>query len=531
MEPRRRRHPGIDRAKEHIIRRIRSHNAQSGDPLPSVTQLASETGVAFATMWRALRLCADEGLIESKPRCRYRIKEFSTGLPVVEANPGPDELKPFPSAWHRTRYRIEGDILNGAYPPGTELPSIKELRSRYGVAYETLKKALSALCESGMLQPFHRTYQVPVQAGSSSRTSIILLGHRSPAGSPEFSEASIDFHRILERECGRRNIRLAVQTWYFDGNTIVISDASGISRVVSADDTTVLGYILVAAQPEHRPNSMLKRTMRAGKPVCVLDETGNITRSGSSLLRCFSGTASDEAGRKVARYLLSLGHKAIAYISPFHEYHFSRMRLEGMKETFQMAGIPNGVGELTMNNCYPVSEERIFPDIARKECDTAPLRRFTASWRRRMPPDFADAMDGFVDTIHDMLFTPAVFKRQTTKLFDRARPLRGVTCWVGANDKIGLQALDYLRTNGVNVPHDIAVVGFDNTREALTTGLTSFDFNFPAIAHAMLDHIVTVPSGTHRGRRGREVDGMVIERDSSRSFRKKEYSNAKRSCS
>lgn len=453
-------------------------------------------------------------MIQSRPRCRYRVKGFGAGLPVSEADRARDTLATFPSAWHRTRYRIEGDILNGVYPPGTELPSVKELRRRYGVAYETLKKALSALCESGLLHPTRRTYQVPIQAGSSSQASIILLGHRSPTGTMEFSEASIDFHRALERECGRRNIRLAWKTWSLDDGRIVFSDPGAGAPELRVDDSAVLGCVVVAAQPEHEPDRVVKQILRKGKPVGVLDETGSVERTDSALLRCFSGTASEEPGKKIARYLLRLGHRAVAYISPFHEYYFSRMRLRGMKEIFRTAGLSGGVRALTMINCYPASGERIFPDIARKECDSAPLREFTAAWRQHIPSDFARAMDGFVDTIHESLFTPVVFTRQTRKLFDKARTFPEVTCWVGANDKIALQAMDYLRNHAVKVPGDIAVVGFDNTREALTGGLTSFDFNLPAIAHAMLDHIVT--SGVNRSTRGREIDGMLIQRGSSR---------------
>lgn len=84
-----------------------------------------------------------------------------------------------------------------------------------------------------------------------------------------------------------------------------------------------------------------------------------------------------------------------------------------------------------------------------------------------------------------------------------------------ANDKIGLQALEYLRNQGVSVPRDISVVGFDNTREALAADLTSFDFNLPAIVHTMLDHIVNYDGWKRRDRIRREVEGVLIERGSS----------------
>lgn len=46
---------------------------------------------------------------------------------------------------------LRADITNGRYPPGTQLPSERELRERYGVSNTTVKTAMSYLRAEGLI--------------------------------------------------------------------------------------------------------------------------------------------------------------------------------------------------------------------------------------------------------------------------------------------------------------------------------------------------------------------------------------------
>jgi DNA-binding LacI/PurR family transcriptional regulator len=51
------------------------------------------------------------------------------------------------------------------------------------------------------------------------------------------------------------------------------------------------------------------------------------------------------------------------------------------------------------------------------------------------------------------------------------------TLWVAASDAIALHCLEWLNHRGLAVPEDLALAGFDDTREALRRGLTSVRFD------------------------------------------------------
>jgi LacI family transcriptional regulator len=100
-------------------------------------------------------------------------------------------------------------------------------------------------------------------------------------------------------------------------------------------------------------------------------------------------------------------------------------------------------------------------------------------------------------------------------LFERALGDRRATAWIGVNDTVALAALAFLRAAGRRVPADLSVVGFDDSNDALRAGLASYDFNLPALAEALVEHVVG-----WRSRSGRdhspvaEIPGLLVERDS-----------------
>ena len=56
-----------------------------------------------------------------------------------------------PALHERIRRQIEAQILAGAWPPGTKVPSEQALMTQYGCARMTVNKALSALAGAGLV--------------------------------------------------------------------------------------------------------------------------------------------------------------------------------------------------------------------------------------------------------------------------------------------------------------------------------------------------------------------------------------------
>jgi DNA-binding LacI/PurR family transcriptional regulator len=104
-------------------------------------------------------------------------------------------------------------------------------------------------------------------------------------------------------------------------------------------------------------------------------------------------------------------------------------------------------------------------------------------------------------------------RKRCTPLIRRALALPGVTAWVAYNDMLALLLLDVLKSEGIAVPGRLSVASFDDVPDAFNVGLTSYNFNVPAIVEAMVDHILGGPSSRHlKSQRIVEIPGYVVER-------------------
>jgi DNA-binding LacI/PurR family transcriptional regulator len=81
---------------------------------------------------------------------------------------------------------------------------------------------------------------------------------------------------------------------------------------------------------------------------------------------------------------------------------------------------------------------------------------------------------------------------------------------------VAFTLLDFLREEGVAVPAKVSVVGFDDSPVALLLDLTTYNFNFPGIAAAMVHHVLGGVSALHGTKGPVEIEGYVVERQSSR---------------
>jgi DNA-binding LacI/PurR family transcriptional regulator len=84
-----------------------------------------------------------------------------------------------------------------------------------------------------------------------------------------------------------------------------------------------------------------------------------------------------------------------------------------------------------------------------------------------------------------------------------------------ASDVTACMALRFCTSRGIVPGKDIAVIGFDDTEEAFTDNLTSYNFNVPGYVSSMLAHLLE-PSSPARSVTNMdiELDGIVIQRQS-----------------
>jgi len=280
-------------------------------------------------------------------------------------------------------------------------------------------------------------------------------------------------------------------------------------------DDSALGYLFHTPGCE-LPVELLDHAARLRKPVAVLDEGGLlepavVTRR-SVPFAVFQTGVDVGPARAVARYLLQIGHSRIAYVSAFHGAPWSVNRYRGLCETYAEAGHADGVSlHAAGSQAYP-------GDYASGMVERHGLAAFLDSCdaaEKRFPLHHDRALETLRDSVVSR-FVPEEIADRLAPVFERALADTTVTAWVCCNDPVALAALHYLKTvRQVVVPGRLSVVGFDNTLDAFSSDLTSYDFNIPAVVRAMIDFVIRPPRGPARpGGHVQRIDGVLVERSS-----------------
>jgi DNA-binding LacI/PurR family transcriptional regulator len=100
-------------------------------------------------------------------------------------------------------------------------------------------------------------------------------------------------------------------------------------------------------------------------------------------------------------------------------------------------------------------------------------------------------------------------------LFRKALTCGHGATWVCSDDKAAIIALNFLRGAKVKVPDQIAIVGFDNWREASEHHISSFDLNMLGFVQQALIMILDEKALKMRPVIS-EVEGYMVERQTTR---------------
>lgn len=425
--------------------------------LPTIRSLASRFGAGTRTLQQALDLLKREGLIESRSRSGFwRVGETpDLELPVAR------------SGAHDLVARMAEEIRSGKHPWDVPLPSSKEQARIWDCHPQTAAKVLAALCEQGLLRRQGRQH-VPVRPKSSRRVEgpiLLCLGAPSMEGGIRIdTDRELDFWRDLGSLAAEAGLSLLREPW---------------RPGMAIPSKRVVG---VVASAWHHPDplALCRDLERIRLPVCVWIEEHTIQSKfrRSSRLRFHEQGYSSEIGSHLARHLFDLGHRHLAYISPWHSSQWSRNRLRGIQEEAARRGGTVSVrvleGESDWDHLAPAREDaslnarfplQLLEDLV--EGDPSPLREASIlelAWNR--------------------------IRRDTIPLLEGALA-DGATAWIGANDRCALQIQGWLASKGIGVPDHISLAGFDDTAGALRADLTSFRFSSADMARSMIRQILS----------------------------------------
>jgi DNA-binding transcriptional regulator YhcF (GntR family) len=536
--------PAVDQAFNAIKRKLDEGAWHQGDRLPPIWSLARMANVSKESMAKAVARLKGSGLVSGIERHALRAGPAEAYQAVQE------KLLP----WQQKRMLLEKDVMASSFGPQPLLPPLKELQARYGVCFSTMKRIVAAMVRDGVLTPKGKRYGLPAVSRRAFGRKIVFITYRGHIS--QTSALNSEHNRIVnvfENECLRLGLHLEMEEIDFYNPA---KRRQSIGKLSNMDST--VGFILdiwwYTSEDFRRAYlDALARLATFKKPVALLDEIGGfdfpIEHKANPLLQKYR-IEGKRAGESMARLLLELGHRNVAYVSLLHQTLWSRERYAGIETQFSRAGFSGGVHlvadtidvtlpcVLTASGLADKDVRRLIA-VGRTESQAADLENQWLQFRRSNPfpgPGYPRIGSPLVKNIADLTAqtrkgTDDYFLRKACTgaldaagdrlyeiclhpLFERALKLRNVTAWICATDSIAFVALTFLERRAIRVPGDISIAGFDNTPvKALERRLTSLDFNTMGFVHRILNFIIRPPRPRGRYRHETiEVEGVIIER-------------------
>jgi DNA-binding LacI/PurR family transcriptional regulator/DNA-binding transcriptional regulator YhcF (GntR family) len=519
----------------------------SGGRLPSLRQLSDQYGVSRSTAWKAIRQLQADKLIHTKPR-----GAITAGQPTAE----PALFLPGGFAWERLKAQIGRDIHTHVFSDN-DLPKVNKLALQYGAAVNTLKKALASLVQEGLLVREGLKYRISHThfAGRGSTMVFISFAEKEASsvsiGDPRTEQLVLAF----EREC--QHFGYSARCEGFDPSRA--SGFLGFSTTIRSI-SNVAGFIVPMWNPGTREywkrwHDLLRFLAGRAVPVVVIDLEGDLDFPqdilGLKNIRILR-LAGIRAGEMVAEMLIRAGHRRVAFIAPSAHTTWAQRRYQGLYNYFNRYGTGTPVELFTTQENFDMTDmflialgldkDRLacmFKDRYSKEQLRALIERLDKKeftlLKSKLPIDRSIATvrpiaaflsdlarkkldQEIYDLFLETLFTAAShppFRAYLKPFFKRMYETSTATVWVFADDHTAIKALEFLKKMGKKVPSDISVIGFDDWRESLAQGLSTYNFNMNGMIQQAL--LIILDEKTLKARQViSEVDGYVVERRTTR---------------
>ncbi len=443
--------------------------------LPSVRALAARWKCSPTTVQGVLRTARAMGWIETR--------EGGGSWPA-----GRMPIKIAPNA-RRTAETLAADlreeIRSGRWGSGERLPPPKHTAARHRVHPATARKAYGRLSDEALLEREGRAWRVSrPRRRTDARAVLLCLGARETDGSLRLTtDREWDFWREIQIEAARNHLLPEIHAW------------SGKLPDLSIRPMGVV----VSTWHLPDPHPLLSALHRARLPSAVWLENPVLSPARVPIQSPWLGfhdmAYGLESGAVLGDHPAIRKHARIAWISPFHGAEWSRNRLEGLRRK-----LPNGV--ILYEALGPWVSEWDFQAAVWRDPEAWKRLRLEGVGRAAQYPDLARPL---IEAIgRDRLiekFSPSL----------EAALASGSSLWVAASDWVALACLDWLGARGLRVPEDMALAGFDDSREALRHGLTSVRFDASMMARAMVRQVLAPEAGV---RRTIHYAGTVVARGS-----------------
>lgn len=289
---------------------------------------------------------------------------------------------------------IVNNISEGIWAPGERIPSERQLAQAYNVTRTAVRKAIASLTEQGVLVaiPGSGTYvSTKAQKAASSKTIAFLVCSR---GKPDYTVTTNLFYaQVL------RGVELAARRMNYECIVSTIDelerDYGSLDDILNKVDGLVLGELRCQRLHDH--------IVRSRYPTTLISPSLHSPVLDTIKIDSYSGSLN------AVDYLVSLGHKRIAFVGGSKDSHPAQERLAGYKAGLKKNGLE-------------ISERLIR----------------ISGW------DFAAAREAVRDLVAREQFTAIL----------------------AASDYLAFAALQVLREHNLRVPDDVSVIGFDDLEVA-----------------------------------------------------------------
>jgi DNA-binding transcriptional regulator YhcF (GntR family) len=443
--------------------------------LPSVRALAARWKCSPTTVQAVLRRARARGWIET----RAGAGSWAAGRMPGQVPP------PARRTAENLATELRDEIRSGRWESGARLPAPKDLAIRYGVHPATVRKAFGRLTKESLLEQRGHAWLVARPRRHAGEQLVLLcLGAKEKEGNLRLgSDREWDFWREIQIEATRNNLRPEIHPW------------SG--KLPDLKTRPVGAVVSTWHLPD--PYPLLSALHRARLPAAVWLENPILSPARLPIQSPWLGfhdmAYGSESGAALGAHPAIRKHARIAWISPFHGAEWSRNRLDGLRRSLaKRAVLHEALGSWV--------SEWDFQETAWHDPEV---------WKRVR-------LDGLVNPAGTAdLVRPLMEAIGRDRLFERFSPIlkaavaSGSTLWVAASDWVALGCLDWLIAKGIRVPGDIALAGFDDSREAMRRGLTSVRFDAQMMARGMVRQLLFSDTGRPRAI---HYEGTVLVRGS-----------------
>jgi DNA-binding GntR family transcriptional regulator len=463
-----------------------------------VRDLATAAGVSRSTMLKALRRLADEGLVQTR-RGKGVVMGPASGAPVYPAIP----LMPLASRHENVATALEDDIIHGEFARGEPLPIAKVLAARYGVSTPTLRLAARSLLTKGVLTTDRRRVLPARQSAASHQSSILF----AIPGRPNQVATQHDFRHeenvnAMERVCSRLGL-VARRLNVFTDDTGARAISPSLEECTHPEILEGCLGMCINQRGINRDDlhSLLTFATRHKLSVAILDESNWLSdlplTYPHTRLRVYAMGNTLSPGEQVGRLLGALGHRRVLCVAPSDDPLWSQRRIEGLLRGLRASAASVSLIRATVD---PLPQDRRDSHARRAQEISADLLSTVGAggWRYAETPD----------AIRDVLTKAdegAWLQHQIAPTLADWREHQTATAVVGANDALALACLGVFWSEGIRVPGEVSVVGFDDTPEAARSGLTSYTFDSLSAAQAMVNFVLEPLRGPYPSRSRRRV--------------------------